>query len=369
VLAGWVSHGRIDSGSSARTTPRGHLSIPTHEFHPDREDALSRPPPPRSFRSREPKYRRNGKIRAREVRVLDEDKNQVGVMTLTDALRLAQNQGLDLVEISPNALPPVCRIVNYGKLMYEEAKATKDSRGPGDRMKELQLSAGIDPHDFSVKLNHAIRFLCDDMKVRIKLRFRGRQRAHKEVGFEVVNRFVKEAAAYGHADAPPKLLGERDLNVILSPLPKNKRGVDPRAGDPPRSQAHAAGSGHRLADASRSRPGITRCRGSGDPSGFAPAQAGGLLVGPDRSPGGGWGAALRRRRAARIVACRLGRSRSVRTPDSGFFSVRFGADGAAPPIHGPSSMGPHPWTLIPWSLPSWGAALGRRPPSDPTTPG
>ena len=188
---------------------------------------MSRPFPSRSFHSREPKHRRNGKIRAREVRVLDEAKQQLGVMSLSDALRLAQTQGLDLVEIAPNATPPVCRIVNYGKLMYEEAKSHKESKNSGGKMKELQLSAGIDPHDFSVKLSRAIEFLCDEMKVRVKLRFRGRQRAHKEVGFEVVNRFVKEAAPYGQADSPPSLLGERDLNVMLSPLPRNKRAKKP----------------------------------------------------------------------------------------------------------------------------------------------
>ncbi|MEK7684739.1 MAG: translation initiation factor IF-3 [Verrucomicrobiota bacterium] len=195
---------------------------------------MSRPYPSRAFHSREPKHRRNGKIRAREVRVLDETKTQLGVMPLGEAIRLAQSKGLDLVEISPNATPPVCRIVNYGKLLYEEAKSHKESRNPGTKMKELQLSAGIDPHDFSVKLSHAIEFLCDDMKVRVKLRFRGRQRAHKEFGFDVVNRFVKEAAAYGQADAPPKMLGERDLNVILSPLPRNKRARNPREADAPK---------------------------------------------------------------------------------------------------------------------------------------
>jgi len=189
---------------------------------------MSRPFPSRSFQSREPKHRRNGKIRAREVRVLDETKQQLGVMTLSAALRLAQGKGLDLVEIAPTATPPVCRIVNYGKLMYEEAKSHKEPRNPGNQMKEIQLSAGIDTHDFGVKLNHAIEFLCDNMKVRVKLRFKGRQKAHKEVGFGVVNRFVKEAAAYGQADSPPKMLGDRDLNVMLSPLPRNKRAKDPR---------------------------------------------------------------------------------------------------------------------------------------------
>jgi translation initiation factor IF-3 len=189
---------------------------------------LNRPFPSRY--SREPLHRRNGKIRAREVRVLDENKQQVGVMSLNDALRLAMSKGLDLVEIAPNATPSVCRIVDYGKFMYEEAKKSKDSQGrqSASKLKELQLSPTIDPHDFSIKLNRAIDFLCDDMKVRIKLRFRGRQKAHTEFGFEVVNRFVKHAAPWGHADSPPKMLGDRDLNVILSPLPRNKRAKHPR---------------------------------------------------------------------------------------------------------------------------------------------
>jgi translation initiation factor IF-3 len=194
--------------------------------------SLSRPFPSRSFHSREPLHRRNGKIRAREVRVLDEARQQLGVMSLNDALRLAQGKGLDLVEIAATATPPVCRIVNYGKFLYEEAKRGKDSRAPqpASRMKELQLSPGIDPHDLAVKRNQAIQFLCDDHKVRIKLRFKGRQKAHKEVGFEVVNRFVKEVAAYGHADSPPKMLGDRDLNVLLTPLPRDKRAKNPHLG-------------------------------------------------------------------------------------------------------------------------------------------
>jgi translation initiation factor IF-3 len=158
-------------------------------------------------------------------------------MSLNDALRLAQAKGLDLVEIAANATPPVCRIVNYGKLLYEEAKRAKDVRAPqsANRMKELQLSAVIDPHDLAVKRDHAIQFLCDDHKVRIKLRFKGRQKAHKEVGFEVVNQFIKQVALYGHADSPPKLLGDRDLNVVLTPLHRDKRAKNPRqaANTPP----------------------------------------------------------------------------------------------------------------------------------------
>ena len=190
--------------------------------------------PFRSFRPRQPQRRRNGKIRAREVRVLDEAKEQLGVMPLADALRLAQSRGRDLIEIAPEASPPVCRIVDFGKFQYEESKRGKDSRRhSGNRMKELQLTPGIDPHDFAFKLDHAIGFLCEDMKVRVKLRFRGRQKAHKEIGFEVVNRFVKEAAAYGQADSPPKMAGDRDLNVIISPLPRDKRAKHPREIRPP----------------------------------------------------------------------------------------------------------------------------------------
>lgn len=185
------------------------------------------------YQSREPKHRRNGKIRAREVRVIDENKQQLGVMPLNDALRLAQSRMLDLVEIAPNAVPVVCRIVDYGKFLYEEAKRSKGTVQSGGKMKEIQLSAVIGDHDFEVKLGHAVEFLCEDMKVRVKLRFKGRQKAHKEVGFEVVNRFIAEVAPYGIADTPPKLLGDRDLNVTLTPLPRNKRAKNPRQSHQP----------------------------------------------------------------------------------------------------------------------------------------
>ena len=205
--------------------------------------------PARSYYSREPKYRRNGKIRAREVRVIDESKRQLGVMPLNEALRLAQSKGLDLLETVPNAVPPVCRIVNYGKFQYEEAKKAKDghSRQASSRMKEIQLTSVIEAHDFETKLAHAIQFLSEDTKVCLKLRFRGRQRAHKEFEFEVVNRFVRAAAAYGRTDAPPKMQGERDLSVVISPLPRDKRPksiplsertLAPHATDTPGRHAH-----------------------------------------------------------------------------------------------------------------------------------
>ena len=181
--------------------------------------------PYRSFQPREPQHRRNGKIRAREVRVIGENKEQIGVLPLGEALRLAQSKGLDLIEIAPTATPPVCRMIDYGKFKYEEAKKEKDSnRSAAGKMKEIQLSAVIDPHDFATKLNHANEILSSDLKVRLKLRFKGRQKAHKEFGFQIVNKFVADLALYAQADSPPKMLGDRDLNVVLSPLPREKRG-------------------------------------------------------------------------------------------------------------------------------------------------
>jgi translation initiation factor IF-3 len=203
---------------------------------------LSSPFPSRSFHSREPLHRRNGKIRAREVRVIDETKQQLGVMSLNEALRLAQGKGLDLIEIAAAATPPVCRIVSYGKFLYEESKRAKEaaSRRTAGKMKELQISPAIDPHDLAVKVDHAVQFLCDGMKVRVKLRFRGRQKAHKEIGFDLVNRFIKEVGLYGQADAPPRMLGDRDLNVLLSPLPRDRRAKNPREVKPPEAGTNGA---------------------------------------------------------------------------------------------------------------------------------
>jgi translation initiation factor IF-3 len=119
-------------------------------------------------------------------------------------------------------------LVDYGKFRYEQAKRDKEAKKHqhANRVKEIQLSPTIDPHDFSVKLSHAIDFLCEEMKVKVTLRFRGREMAHQEFGFQVVQKFLKEVAPYGHPDAPPKLIG-RGINVMLSPLPRNKRARNP----------------------------------------------------------------------------------------------------------------------------------------------
>lgn len=192
---------------------------------------MSRPFPPRSSSPGSAFVRINGKIRAREVRVIGPEGNQVGIISLGEAINMARQLGVDLVEIAPNATPPVCRLVDFGKFRYEQAKKEKESKKHqhANRVKEVQLSANIDPHDFGVKVAHSIDFLCEDMKVKVSLRFRGREMAHTEFGFQVVEKFTKEVAPWGHPDAVAKLVG-RSINMMFSPLPRNKRAKNPNEG-------------------------------------------------------------------------------------------------------------------------------------------
>ena len=171
----------------------------------------------------------NGKIRAREVRVIGVDNKQVGIVQLNDAISMARQLGVDLVEISPNAVPPVCRLVDFGKYRYELAKKEKDSRKHqhASTVKEVQLSPRIDPHDLGIKVQHAVNFLCEDMKVKVALKFRGREMQHTEFGFEVIKKFIAEIAPFGHPDFTPKLVG-RAINLMISPLPRAKRAKNPR---------------------------------------------------------------------------------------------------------------------------------------------
>ncbi|MBI2925186.1 MAG: translation initiation factor IF-3 [Verrucomicrobia bacterium] len=189
---------------------------------------MSRPFSPRHPGPSNSAVRVNGKIRAREVRVIAVDGRQLGVIALHEAINMARSQGVDLVEVASTATPPVCKLIDFGKFRYEQAKKDKESRKHqhANKVKEIQLSPSIDPHDFGVKLGRAVDFLCEEMKVKIALRFRGREMAHQEFGFQVVRRFLGEVAPYGHADAEPKLIG-RGINVMISPLPRNKRAKNP----------------------------------------------------------------------------------------------------------------------------------------------
>jgi len=170
-----------------------------------------------------PLIRVNHRIRAREVRVINGATNeQLGVMRLQDALRKAEEMSLDLVEVAPNADPPVCRIVDFGKYRYEQAKQEKDKKSHASKLKEVKFRVNIDQHDYMTKIRHAEEFLDKGNKVKVQLQFRGREMAHQDLGMAVVRRVKEDLATMGHVDMEPRLIG-RTINMTMSPLPANKR--------------------------------------------------------------------------------------------------------------------------------------------------
>lgn len=170
-------------------------------------------------RPRTPRTRVNERIRAQEIRVIYGEHNVV--IPTHKALKKAKELGLDLVEIAPHARPPVCRIVDYGKYKYEQAKQKKAEK-PKKREKEVKFRVNIGEHDYNIKLMHAEDFLAHGFKVRIQLQFRGRQMAHKELGFELMEKVKEDLAGVAHVDLEPKL-NNRNILMMLSPLPKDKQ--------------------------------------------------------------------------------------------------------------------------------------------------
>ncbi|HTQ31914.1 MAG TPA: translation initiation factor IF-3 [Opitutaceae bacterium] len=166
--------------------------------------------------------RRNHRIKVPQVRVISPEGKQLGILTIEKAIALAMQVGLDLVELAPNAQPPVCRIMDFGKYVYEDQKKHSHSKSTASKIKEIEFTARIEPHDFHTKLRHAEEFLDHGNKVKLRLKFRGREMAHTEIGFEVIKRAIAELSGMGHPDSEPKLLGKQ-INVMLSPLPANKR--------------------------------------------------------------------------------------------------------------------------------------------------
>ncbi len=147
---------------------------------------------------------------------------QLGVMRLDDAIRRARSMGLDLVEIAPNAQPPVCRIVDFGKFRYDLSKQEKDKKQTTTKVKEVKFRVNIDEHDYITKVRHAEDFLDKGNKVKVHLQFRGREMAHQELGMQVVQRVRVDLAGMAHVDMEPKLVG-RAIGMTLSPLPAGKR--------------------------------------------------------------------------------------------------------------------------------------------------
>ncbi len=164
----------------------------------------------------------NDRIRAPRVRVVLANGDQLGVMSSRDALYKAQSLGLDLVEIAGQADPPVCKIIDYGKYKYEQAKLKKQKSKASTRMKEVKFRVGTGQHDYNIKLGRAEGFLDTNHKCRFVLQFRGRENAHKDLGFVVLNRIIEDLKTMAQVDQPPKLNG-RAVAMILSPLPQHQR--------------------------------------------------------------------------------------------------------------------------------------------------
>lgn len=161
----------------------------------------------------------NERIRVPEIRVIYGEANLV--LPTHKALTKAKSLGLDLVEIAPHARPPVCRIVDYGKWKYEQAKQKK-SETPKKRDKEVKFGVNIDPHDYGIKLTRAEDFLAHGFKLRMVLWFKGRQMAHKELGFELMQKVKADLEGMAHVDLEPKL-NNRNILMMLSPFPKEKQ--------------------------------------------------------------------------------------------------------------------------------------------------
>ncbi len=165
----------------------------------------------------------NRAIRVPKVRLIDQDGGQVGIVTIQEAMSLAEDAGLDLVEISPKAQPPVCKIIDYGKYRYHLTKKEKESKKAQQqgKLKEVKVKPNIDEHDFQTKLKRAREFIEKGNKVRVSCMFRGREMAHPEVGRRVANRFCEELSDVANVEAPPKMLG-RNLALVLAPAGKKK---------------------------------------------------------------------------------------------------------------------------------------------------
>ncbi len=168
----------------------------------------------------------NGRIRAREVRLIDADGQQLGVKPLREALALALQRGMDLVEIAPNATPPVCKVLEYGKYRYEQAKREKESRKQvaSSKTKQIKFHVSISEHDFQIKLRQIAGFLEKHMRCKVSLFFRGREMAHQDLGAQIMKRLAREVEAHGHVEMEPKLMG-RSINMLISPLSGKKAKV------------------------------------------------------------------------------------------------------------------------------------------------
>ena len=174
------------------------------------------------------------------MRVIDDAGEQLGIMAPFDALKIARERGLDLVEVSPNANPPVCRIQDYGKFLYEKDKSDRAARKKQKVIvvKEVKFSVTVDEHDYQTKKNQALRFLAEGDKVKASLRFRGRQMAHRELGYNIINRLIQDIGDNGVVEFMPRMEGTI-LHAILAPSKKEGQ-AKPKPPAPPQQQTAPA---------------------------------------------------------------------------------------------------------------------------------
>ena len=160
----------------------------------------------------------NEEINDKEVRLIGAEGEQLGIMSSAEALDIADEQGLDLVKISPQAVPPVCKLMNYGKFRFEQSKREKEAKKNQHvvEIKEIRMSPGIDVGDFNTQLKNAQKFVADGNRVKVSVRFRGREMAHTEIGKDLLDRFAEQCAEVANLDKPAKLEG-RMMSIFLSP--------------------------------------------------------------------------------------------------------------------------------------------------------
>lgn len=165
----------------------------------------------------------NRAIRVPKVRLIDEEGTQIGIVTIEEALRKAEDANLDLVEIAPNANPPVCKVIDYGKYRYQITKKEKESKKAQHqgKLKEVKIKPNIDAHDLDTKIRRAREFLEKGNKVRVTCTFRGREMAHPEIGKRVSDKFCESLTDCSQVEAQPKMLG-RNLSLVLAPVGKKK---------------------------------------------------------------------------------------------------------------------------------------------------
>jgi translation initiation factor IF-3 len=229
----------------------------------------------------------NERIRAREIRVIDEEGAQLGIMPPYEALKTARSQGLDLVEVAPTANPPVCRIINYGKYLYQlnkrQHEARKNQKSIG--LKEVKMRPRTSTHDFETKRNKVLDFLEEGAKVKVTIMFRGRENAHRDLGFKMLDRLIEEVGEGGQVEARPRLEGP-NLSTIIAP--SKKAGGKSAPATPRPAASPSSASGPAPAKTAGGQPGATvqaqAKPAASQPSAPVPAQA--KPVGSQGSSGG-----------------------------------------------------------------------------------